>query len=207
MHPLISCLCPTKNGPSTVKKAIECFNSQTYPNKELILVTDERNIYLDTLESLAGGNIKLVKAPRGSVIGKLRNLSVDNANGDYIATWDDDDISFEDRLTEQYKAIIQSGKEVCYLTNTLIKDHIDNTVGLSRKGMCVDCTMLARKSSFPRYNDKASYPNVEDVPVKKHYLDKKQVVWLNKPHLYVYNIHGRNTCDYRIQKKWIDKII
>ena len=99
MHPLISCLCPTKNGPSMVKRAIECFNSQTYPNKELILVTDERNIYLDVLESLAGGDIKLVKAPRGSVIGKLRNISVDNASGEYIATWDDDDISFENRLT------------------------------------------------------------------------------------------------------------
>ena len=207
MDPLIAWLCPTKNGPSMVKRAIEGFNSQTYPNKERIVVTDEQNIYLDVLKSLAGGNIKLIKARKGSVIGKLRNISVDNANGDYIATWDDDDISFEDRLTEQYKAIIQSGKEVCYLTNALVKDCTNNTVGLSRKGLCIDCTMLARKSTFPRYNDKASYPNVEDVPIKKHYLDKKQIAWLNKPHLYVYNIHKENKCDYRIQRNWIDKII
>ena len=206
-NPLISCLCPTKNNPNMVKKAIDCFNNQTYPNKELILVTDERNPYLEILETFVSDNIKLFKAPHGSVIGKLRNISVDNANGDYIATWDDDDISFENRLAEQYEAIIQSGKEVCYLTNALVKDCTNNTVGLSKKGLCIDCTMLARKSTFPRYNDKASYPNVEDVPVKKHYLDRKQVVWLNKPHLYVYNIHGRNTCDYRIQKKWIDKVI
>ena len=207
MQPLISCLCPTKNDPSMVKKAIECFNDQTYPNKELILVTDEKNPYLSFLNSVVSDNIKLVTAPHGSVIGKLRNISVDNANGEYIATWDDDDVSFKKRLEEQYNAIKKSGKEVCYLTNTIIKDNITNAVGLSKIGMCVDCTMLALKSTFPRYDSKASYPNVEDVPVKKHYIKNNQVQWLDKPHLYVYNIHGKNTCAYNIQKNWIDTII
>ena len=206
-NPLISCLCPTKNDPSMVKEAIECFNNQTYANKELILVTDEKNPYLEILETFVCDNIKLIKAPEGSVIGKLRNISVDNASGEYIATWDDDDISFEDRLTEQYNSIIKSNKEVCYLTNTLIKDKTNNTVGLSKKGLCVDCTMLALKKTFPRYNDEASYPNVEDVPVKKNYIKRRQITWLNKPHLYLYNIHGKNTCTYTIQKNWIDIII
>ena len=205
--PLISCLCPTKNNPNMVKKAIDCFNNQTYPNKELILVTDERNPYLEILETFVSDNIKLFKAPHGSVIGKLRNISVDNASGEYIATWDDDDISFDNRLTEQYKSIIESGKEVCYLTNTLIKDNINNIVGLSRKGLCIDCTMLALKSTFPMYDNKASYPNIEDVPVKKYYMEKGQIQWLNKPHLYIYNIHGENTCPYIVQKNWIDIII
>tara|TARA_R110002167_G_scaffold166716_1_gene363819 strand:+ start:14 stop:655 length:642 start_codon:yes stop_codon:yes gene_type:complete len=206
-NPLISCLCPTKNDLSMVRTAIDCFNKQTYPNKELILVTDETNPFLEILETFVSDDIKLFKAPRGSVIGKLRNISVDNANGKYIATWDDDDISFNDRLTEQYNSIIKSGKEVCYLTNTLIKDNISNIVGLSRRGLCIDCTMFALKKTFPRYNDEASYPNVEDVPVKKHYIKKGQIIWLNKPHLYLYNIHEKNTCAYTIQKKWIDIII
>ena len=111
MQPLISCLCLTKNDPSIVKEAINCFNNQTYLNKELILVTDEKNPHLEALETFVGGKIKLFKAPHGSVIGTLRNISLDNANGKYIATWDDDDISFNDRLTEQYNSIIKSGKK------------------------------------------------------------------------------------------------
>ena len=190
-----------------VEKAVECFNNQTYPNKELILVTDESNVYLEKLKTFVCDNIKLIEAPKGSVIGKLRNISVDNANGEYIATWDDDDISFKDRLAEQYKFIIESNKEVCYLTNTLIKDNIENVVALSKRGLCIDCTMLAFKKTFPRYNDEAKYPNVEDVPVKKHYIKKGQVAWLNKPHLYLYNIHQENSCAYIIQRNWIDIII
>lgn len=205
--PLISCLCPTKNDPSMVEKAVECFNNQTYPNKELILVSDEKNPHLEILETFVSDNIKLFKAPHGSVMGKLRNISLDNSNGEYIATWDDDDISFKDRLTEQYNSIVQSGKEVCYLTNALLKNNITNEIGLSKKGLCADCTMLAFKGSFPRYDDEATWPVIEDLPIRKYYSKNNQVTWLNKPHLYLYNIHKSNTCNYSAQKNWMDIII
>ena len=205
--PLISCLCPTKNEPEMVKRAISCFNNQTYPNKELILVSDEKNPYLEILETFVSDNIKLFKAPHGSGLGKLRNISLDNSNGEYIATWDDDDISFKDRLTEQYNSIVKSGKEVCYLTNTLLKNNVTSEIGLSRKGLCADCTMLAFKGTFPRYDDKAIWPIIEDLPIRKYYMKSNQVNWLNKPHLYLYNIHESNTCNYSAQKNWMDIII
>ena len=208
MLPLISCLCPTKNDPSIVKKAVNCFNNQTYPNKELILVTDEKNPHLEALKMFVGGNIKLFEAPHGSVIGTLRNISVDNARGEYIATWDDDDISHPERIASQCAAIKQSNKEVCYLTNTLIKDNIASIIGLSKRGTCVDCTMLALKSTFPRYNPEASWPYlIEDMPIREYYNKNNQIKWLNKPHLYVYNLHENNTCNYLAQKNWIDIII
>ena len=114
-NPLISCLCPTKNHPNIVKKAIDCFNNQTYPNKELILVTDELNPYLKELEKFTlkkfgckivpSDNIKLFCAPHGTKIGGLRSISVEKASGEYVATWDDDDVHHRDRITTQYKAI------------------------------------------------------------------------------------------------------
>ena len=207
MHPLISCLSPTKTEPSIVKNAIKCFNDQSYPNKELILVSDECNPYLKDLEKLVCDDIKLFTAPNGSVIGSLRNISVHHANGEYIATWDDDDISLKDRLVEQYVAILKSKKDACYLTHAIIKNTVDNTVGLSKRNFCIDCTMLARKDNFPLYDENASYPNIEDLPIRDYYSDRNQIVWVNKPHLYIYNIHGENTCDYRVQKRWIDIII
>ena len=222
-EPLISCLCPTKSDPETVKLAVQCFNDQSYPSKELILVTDEGNPHLEFLQTLVESNIKLFKAPSGSVLGFLRNMSVKNASGEYIATWDDDDVHQKHRLTEQYKAIKQSGKEACYLSNTIIKDKTTGTIGISKDLFAIDCTMLALKKTFVGYNDMAD-PNkigggVEDVPIRRSYLKQgskkwdlipskeSKLVYLQKPHLYVYNIHKHNTCDYRIQKSWIATII
>ena len=205
--PLISCLCPTKNNPEMVKVAIDCFNNQTYPNKELILVADEKNPYMEDLEKFTKENIKLFHAPYRTPIADLRNISVKHASGKYIATWDDDDIHHSKRLTSQYETIVKSGKEVCYLTNSIIKDTIENVIGLSKYSTCMDCTMLALRDNFPKYSNPLPQNSCGDVFIRKHYSSKNQVVFLEKPHLYIYNIHETNTCNYFHQKNWIDIVI
>lgn len=207
MNPLISCLCPTKNGPEMLSVAIDCFHNQTYPNKELILVSDEKNPHLEYIKGFVKDNIKLIIADHGTKSSDLRNISVANASGKYIATWDDDDIHHKRRLYSQYETIIESGKEVCYLTNSIIKDNIGGVIGFSKHGTCMDCTMLALKENFPKYSNPFNRNTCGDVLIKKHYTDKKQVVLLEKPHLYIYNIHENNTCHYYHQKNWIDTII
>ncbi len=204
MQPLISCLCPTRNKPEMVSVAVDCFNNQTYPNKELILVTDEKNPYIKDLKRFTKENIKLFTAPHGTQPSDLRNISVKHANGKYIATWDDDDVHHVRRLISQYETIIESGKEVCYLTNSIIKDNIGNVIALSKYGTCMDCTMLALKDDFPKYANPWKRNTCGDVLIRKHYTEKNEVVFLEKPHLYIYNIHENNTCHYYHQKNWID---
>ena len=77
MRPLISCLCPTKNHPKVVIEAIIDFKQQSYANKELILVTDEKSEYIEFLKYFECENIKLFLAPHGSTIGALRNITMD----------------------------------------------------------------------------------------------------------------------------------
>ena len=98
MQPLISCLCPTRNNPSIVKKAIKAFEKQTYDNKELILVIDEGSKYEESVKSFTKENIKLFYAPKGITLGDIRNISVENASGKYIAQWDDDNNHCKNRL-------------------------------------------------------------------------------------------------------------
>ena len=174
MQPLISCLCPTRNKPEMVSVAVDCFNNQTYPNKELILVTDEKNPYIKDLKRFTKENIKLFTAPHGTQPSDLRNISVKHANGKYIATWDDDDVHHVRRLISQYETIIESGKEVCYLTNSIIKDNIGNVVALSKYGTCMDCTMLALKDDFPKYANPWKRNTCGDVLIRKYYTEKKR---------------------------------
>tara|TARA_R100001463_G_scaffold13332_2_gene35596 strand:+ start:91 stop:705 length:615 start_codon:yes stop_codon:yes gene_type:complete len=204
MLPLISCLCPTKNKPKIVKKTIEYFKNQTYPNKELILVVNEDSFYLDTVKKLVNGNVKLFYAPKNTTLGDIRNISVSMANGMYVAQWDDDNAHHKNRLWMQYLAIKKSNKKACFLKRVLVNDTISGDKGVSFENSGVESTMLALKSELPKY---PSISVGEDVPIKKYFVDNNKHVILNEPQLYTYNIHSKNTCKYEHLQKMIDVII
>ena len=205
MNPLISCLCPTRNKPSIVKNAIKYFKNQIYPNKELILVTDEKNPYIEDLKKLTSENIKLFYAPHKSTIGTLRNISIDNANGEYVATWDDDDVHHEDRIFVQYHAMKGSRKEACYLRRVLVNDVITGDKGISKDWRGMEGSMVALKSKIPRYDDTKTI--AEDSPIKRFFVSNHKSIIINEPHLYVYNFHSNNTCKHEHLKAIIDVII
>lgn len=204
--PLISCLCPTKNKPSIVKDAIECFNNQTYPNKELILVTNDKNPHLPYLKTLECENIKLVYAPVETVLGELRNISVDNASGMYVMIWDDDDIHHEERLSVQYNALIRSkGKQACFLQKVLFHDINNGDKGILKTWWGNEASMLALRSAMPRYDNTLAI--AEDTPVKVFFLTAGKGIMINEPQLYIYRFHGNNTCEQQHLRNTIDTII
>ena len=204
--PLISCLCPTKNKPSIVKDAIECFNNQTYPNKELILVTNDKNPHLPYLKTLECENIKLIYASYETVLGELRNISVDNASGKYVAIWDDDDIHHKDRLQVQLDILKKSkGKEACFLRRVLFHDINSGDKGILKEWWGNEASMLALKSAMPRYDNTKSI--AEDTPVKVFFLTRGKGVIIQQPQLYIYRFHGNNTCEQRHLRDTIDTII
>jgi len=206
MQPLISCLCPTKNKPSIVKDAIECFENQTYPNKELILVTNKKNPHLQYLKSLECENIKLVYAPDDAVLGELRNISVDSANGEYVAIWDDDDIHHRDRLQIQYDALMRvKGKEACFLQKVLFHDINNGDKGILKTWWGNEASMLALRSGMPKYNNTLAI--AEDTPVKLFFMQAGKGIMINEPQLYIYRFHGNNTCEQHHLRNTIDTII
>jgi glycosyltransferase involved in cell wall biosynthesis len=205
MLPLISCLCPTKNKPSMVKNAVDRFKSQTYINKELILVTDEKNPYIKDLEAFVGENIKLILAPHGVNIGALRKISVENASGEYIATWDDDDIHHKDRLRIQYEAITSSNKKACFLKRLLIHDTITGDKGISKDWHGVEGSMLALKSDVPEYDVRMRI--AEDGPSKRYFVAYDRAVVIDEPQLLIYRYHEDNTCNRANLLHMIDTII
>src|SRR5688572_18686998 len=94
VHPLISCLCITERRVHFLKGAVSCFLSQTYPNKELVVVhKEDDHDTLDYITSLNNQTIRSVAIPPGQhkTLGERRNFSIMAAEGEYFCQWDDDD--------------------------------------------------------------------------------------------------------------------
>jgi glycosyltransferase involved in cell wall biosynthesis len=78
-------------------EAIWCFLQQDYPNKELVIINDHPEpIYLDRY--YPGVHVYNVPHRFGS-LGEKRNFSFQAAHGDYLFSWDDDDLSLPWRLS------------------------------------------------------------------------------------------------------------
>ncbi|HWI63125.1 MAG TPA: glycosyltransferase family A protein [Symbiobacteriaceae bacterium] len=95
--PLVSCLCLTYARPAHLREAIWCFLQQDWPNKELVIVNDHPEpLYLD--RSYPG--VRLYNLPhRFASLGAKRNFSLKVARGDYLLTWDDDDLVLPWRIS------------------------------------------------------------------------------------------------------------
>jgi O-antigen biosynthesis protein len=89
LKPLVTCICPTMpERRAWLPRAIECFESQTYSPRELVIVGDDL------------------------CLGDKRNLACSLGRGEIIAHWDDDDFSYPGRLADQVTQLIVSGKSV-----------------------------------------------------------------------------------------------
>lgn len=104
--PFVTALCITKNRRQWLPKAIACYQAQTYPNRELLIVADGADVR-DLIPN--DPSIRLLQIEEGIRIGEKRNFGCDRAAGEIIATWDDDDFSAPDRLADQVQRLEASG--------------------------------------------------------------------------------------------------
>jgi len=81
--PLVSCIMPTKDRRPFAQRAIELFQRQDYPNRELVIVDDGK----DRIADLVGGDdrIRYVPLDRRLTLGAKRNLACQHARGSLIA--------------------------------------------------------------------------------------------------------------------------
>lgn len=99
MKPKISAVCCTYGRFSCVQRVMNCFLDQTYDNKELIIFnTDMDSQYKPQME-LAELGITIINNNKDfetglpyTNVGAIRRDALTYAKGDYVITWDDDDI-------------------------------------------------------------------------------------------------------------------
>ncbi len=193
--PLVSCLCVTRNRASVLKRAIECFDKQSYENKELVIVYEsddpETKAFVERLNSK---NIIVHEVtPSGNTtLGELRNLAVQLSNGEYFCQWDDDDWYHKDRLKLQTEYVIRSTKLAGVLGCWIIFDQVRKCAYLSYSRMW-EGSILCKKSVV---NDEVKYACIskgEDNMFIRKLLARKMVYPIMMPQLYIYVYHGKNT--------------
>jgi glycosyltransferase involved in cell wall biosynthesis len=115
--PIVSAVCCTYGRFECVQRVINCFIAQDYPNKELIVYnTDEENPYVDYDCRLLPYNIVIInrgidfitKEPYTNV-GAIRRDALQFAEGDYVVTWDDDDIFLPHFMRQGIDRIKETG--------------------------------------------------------------------------------------------------
>jgi glycosyltransferase involved in cell wall biosynthesis len=162
--------------------AAACFEAQSYPNRELVIVSTD-------LGSMAPGlnvpGARFFPASPDLLLGDLRNLSVQKARGQYVAIWDDDDWYHRDRLSLQLAAIgDRNGSTLLRMTFAWPSRESYFVTGEHR----CEPTLLARRPYLLCY-PYPSLPRGEDTEV----ISRLELARLDRPDLYVYNVHGGNT--------------
>jgi len=98
------------NAEGTITRAIKSAQKQDWPNYEIIIVDDAST---DTSAKIVKDLIKNIKHahlivhPENKGPAGARNTILENAKGEFLAFFDDDDESTPDRLKAQYNKIIK----------------------------------------------------------------------------------------------------
>lgn len=111
--PLVSVLMPVYNGQGTIRLAIKSLLYQTYKNWECIIINDGSDdgtefIIRDYKED---NRFKIISLPKNLGRGAARQIGLENAEGDYIAYLDADDL-YHPRKLEIQVEYLEANQEV-----------------------------------------------------------------------------------------------
>lgn len=106
--PLVSVLMGIYNCADTLEEAVDCIINQTYENWELIMCDDcsSDNTY-EVAEQIAqkDNRIKVIKNEKNLTLAPTLNHCFEEANGEYIARMDGDDICDKERFEKEVEIL------------------------------------------------------------------------------------------------------
>jgi glycosyltransferase involved in cell wall biosynthesis len=118
--PRVTCIMPTYNRRRFVPRAVEYFLRQNYQSSELLVVDDGTDRVRDLLP--ASPRVRYVALPSRLTLGAKRNLACEEARGEIILHWDDDDWHAPNRVRYQVDALLAQGADVCGINRILFYD-------------------------------------------------------------------------------------
>ncbi|MCL2650904.1 MAG: glycosyltransferase family 2 protein [Candidatus Azobacteroides sp.] len=190
-----------------LKRVIRCFENQSYTNKQLIIVYEESDQL--TCEFIMRYNfgletkiIKVTSNPK-LTLGELRNMSVFEAEGEYVCQWDDDDWFDPDRLSEQMKYLQQQGKLACILSRWIVFNIFTKKAYLSNKRLWEGSVLCKRDVMLQIPYPSLSKGEDSDV-INWLYVHDELSVIDDQPHLYIYIYNGNNTWEFDHFKQIFD---
>jgi hypothetical protein len=199
--PRVSCLMVTRDRPAQARMAVECFIAQRYSNKELLIVSEHFDpAFTDWIAGLRPLDIRVLTLERPMAsLGEIRNYAVQQASGELVCQWDDDDLFDPDRLSVQVSLLMRSGAHACVMQRWMIWWPHEQRLAISTRRHW-EGSLIALKSIMPSYAPAAIG---EDTPVIDHLLKHRRIVTFDLPWLYIYVAHGGNTfAAAHFQNQW-----
>ena len=193
---IVSCIMLTKN-KEFYKFAIQNFLSQTYKQRELIIIADneeifnEVNNYLTKDESMFAGENIVIKLSNSGTIGGMRNEALEIAKGEFVCTWDDDDIRSVEYIETMIKPILDSNADLCVSSQVIMT----NTLTREKKVAYSENEGFGNVAIWRNNNLRYGLLNKgEDTKFLNKLVGRGFVKVLidNKPELYNYIFHGSN---------------
>jgi glycosyltransferase involved in cell wall biosynthesis len=174
--------------------AIDCYRRQTWPHRELVIVSAAPDSELPVfLATLGDPTIRYVTAAPGP-LGTLRNMSVEAARGAVLCQWDDDDLSHPQRLEFQYTQLVAGRVGAHFLSRLLLWWPEERRLAISSRRLW-ECSMLCRRLALPGY---PAIPRREDtLMVKDMRLSGNRTSYTDQPFAYCYIAHGGNLSSAR----------
>ena len=130
--PLITAGITCFNAEDTVERAVRSALAQDWPALEIIVVDDcSTDPSAAIVERIAESEerVRLVRHSENLGPGGARQTLLENARGEYLAFFDDDDVSKPDRLTVQYRRLVEAAAEsgegpaACYASGVRIYEN------------------------------------------------------------------------------------
>jgi len=108
---------PTADRRQFVPQAVRCFLAQDYEDSELLIVDDGADPLADLIPDHP--RIRYLRQHAKQRLGPKRNFACDQARGEIIAHWDDDDWSAPWRLRYQVEQLLAANADICGLERVL----------------------------------------------------------------------------------------
>jgi len=113
LEPLISVI-TVSNRPENIDNILKNYNQQNYNNKELCLILNSNEYILSDIEKKVCDleNVFVFQIDEIATLADCLNFARKNINGKYFAKFDDDDIYFENYLTDVIVAFLYSKADI-----------------------------------------------------------------------------------------------
>jgi glycosyltransferase involved in cell wall biosynthesis len=188
--PMVSCAMVTRGYLPFVRTAVGAFLAQSYPTKELVIVSDANEHELrSVIEKLESQPIRLITVDKQLSLGELRNIAIANCGGEFICQWDDDDLYDPDRIRVSLLALLKTQADALFLKRWLVWWPERRLLSVSAARIW-EGSILARRSVMRIYRNRNLN---EDSEVVDWIAASHRLTLLDFPSLYCYRITGRNS--------------
>lgn len=122
---LVSVITPSYNSSPFIKETIESVQAQSYANWEMIIVDDKSrddSVHVIKQYIEKDPRIKLITLTQNAGAARARNIALKEAQGDYIAFLDSDDLWLPTKLEEQVAFMQKDNLAFSFTSYSLIDE-------------------------------------------------------------------------------------